>query len=63
MFWFAATPMGQAPTLEVDGKVMYQSIAITRYLAKKVGLAGSNDWENYEIDNVVDTVNDLRSSK
>jgi Glutathione S-transferase, N-terminal domain len=56
-------PMGQMPMLEVDGKKMYQSISICRYLAKKVGLGGSTDFEDYEIDNVVDTVNDLRSSK
>jgi len=58
-----ALPMRQTPVLEVDGKTMYQHIAICRYLAKKVGLAGSNDWENYEIDNVMDTINDFRTSK
>jgi glutathione S-transferase len=55
--------MGQVPILEVDGKVMYQSLAIGRYLAKKVGLYGNNDQEHYEIDNAVDNVNDFRASK
>jgi glutathione S-transferase len=55
--------MGQMPMLEADGRKMFQSLAICRYLAKKVGLMGSTDFENYEIDNAVDTVNDLRTSK
>jgi glutathione S-transferase len=55
--------MGQIPILEIDGKVMSQSISICRYLAKKVGLAGSNDLESFDIDSVVDTCNDFRASK
>ncbi|CRK93022.1 CLUMA_CG006591, isoform A [Clunio marinus] len=54
-------PMGQMPILEVDGKRVHQSTAICRYLAKEVGLAGSNTWEDLEIDIAVDTINDLRS--
>ncbi|KAK5640387.1 hypothetical protein RI129_011198 [Pyrocoelia pectoralis] len=42
-------PFGQTP-----------SIAICRYLAKKVKLAGANDLEDLEIDAIVDTINDLR---
>jgi len=53
-------PMGQMPVLEVDGIRVHQSVAIERYIAKRVGLAGANDWENLQIDSVVDTVNDLR---
>lgn len=56
-------PMGQVPVLEIDDIPVYQSNAIARYLAKKVGLAGANDWENLQIDIVVDTINDFRSSK
>lgn len=55
--------MAQIPILEVDGKVVHQSLAITRYLAREVGLAGANSWENLEIDLAVDTVNDFRASK
>lgn len=51
---------GFLPLLEVDGKMVNQSIAIARFLAKKVGLVGKDDWENLEIDAVVDTQNDLR---
>lgn len=56
-------PMGQMPVLEIDGKKVHQSTSICRYLAKKVGLDGKTDFENFEIDSVVDTVNDLRQSK
>lgn len=54
-------PMGQMPILEIDGQVVHQSVAIGRYVAKKVGLAGANDWEQLLIDVAVDTVSDLRS--
>lgn len=56
-------PMGQMPVLEVDGHRVHQSISMARYVAKRVGLAGANDWENLLIDTVVDTVNDFRLSK
>lgn len=55
-------PMGQMPVLDVDGIRVHQSLSIARYVAKKVGLAGSNDWESLLIDISVDTVNDLRQS-
>lgn len=54
-------PFGQVPVLEVDGKKVCQSVAISRYLAKQFGLAGKNDWEALEIDSTVDTIHDLRS--
>ncbi|GLG96500.1 Putative Per a allergen [Gryllus bimaculatus] len=53
-------PAGKLPILEVDGKIVVQSSAICRYLAKQVGLAGANDWEALEIDSVVDTITDVR---
>ncbi|KAF5279373.1 hypothetical protein FQA39_LY05483 [Lamprigera yunnana] len=53
-------PFGQVPVLEVDGKQAYQSVAICRYLAKKVKLNGSDDWEDLQIDAIVDTINDFR---
>lgn len=58
-----AMPMGQMPVLEVDGFRVHQSISMARYLAKRVGLAGANDWENLLIDTAVDTVNDFRLSE
>lgn len=56
-------PLGQMPVLEVDGQRVHQSTSISRYLAKRFGLAGSNDWEALQIDIAVDTVNDFRLSK
>lgn len=56
-------PTGTVPVLEIDGKKYGQSISICRFLGKKVGLGGSTDFENFEIDNVVDIVTDLRESK
>lgn len=55
-------PMNQLPTLEVDGKRVNQSLACCRFIAKNVGLAGNDDWENLQIDTVADTVNDFRLS-
>ncbi len=53
-------PMGQMPVLEFNGKRAHQSIAIARYLAKQVGLAGNDDWESLTIDTAVDCINDFR---
>ncbi|XP_057669318.1 glutathione S-transferase-like [Diorhabda carinulata] len=57
----STTPFGQLPLFEHNGKVVNQSMAIARYCAKLVKLTGSNDWEDLEIDSVVDTISDLRS--
>ncbi|KAJ3663487.1 hypothetical protein Zmor_007744 [Zophobas morio] len=57
--WKPKTPFGVVPLLEHNGKQVGQSIAIARYLAKKVKLAGNDDWEDLEIDAVVNTVQDL----
>lgn len=58
-----ATPFGQMPILEIDGKAAYQSLAILRYLGRRFGLAGSNDWEQLMVDSIVDTFADFRQSK
>ena len=50
---------GIVPVLEHEGKQICQSIAIAKYLAKKVKLAGNDDWEDLEIDAIVNTVYDL----
>ena len=60
--YILAMPMGQMPVLEVDGKRVHQSISMARFLAKTVGLAGINAWEDLQIDIVVDTINDFRLS-
>lgn len=53
-------PFGKVPVLEIDGKLMNQSVALTRYLSKKAGLAGNDEWETLLIDIAVDNINDLR---
>lgn len=64
-FWICTleTPMGQLPVLEIDGIQIGQSFAILRYLAKLVGLAGKDQWEDLLIDIVADNIKDLRLSK
>lgn len=59
----AATPAGQLPILKIHGKVLHQSMAISRYLGNILDLAGKTPLENWEIDAAVDTVTDLRLSK
>ncbi|KAI4470913.1 glutathione s-transferase [Holotrichia oblita] len=56
----ASMPFGQMPLYEEKGKTATQSLAIARYIAKKAKLVGKNDWEDLEIDAIVDTVNDIR---
>lgn len=56
-------PFNKVPVLEIDGKVLNQSVAICRYLAKKAGLAGSDEWESLLIDIAVDNVVDLLQGK
>nr|CAD7570489.1 unnamed protein product [Timema californicum] len=56
-------PFGVLPVLEVDGKVVGQSVAIARYLAKEFGLAGKDAWESLQCDMLVDTLSDLRQGK
>lgn len=62
-FFLVAMPMGQMPVLEVDGKRVSQSMPIARHIAKRVGLAGDNDWEELLIDSVAAHFNDYRLSK
>merc|ERR1719151_333061 len=41
----ATTPFGQMPVLYWDGEELAQSMAIARFVARKVGLAGKSDLE------------------
>eukprot|EP00455_Lapot_gusevi_P014588 TRINITY_DN172_c0_g2_i9.p1 TRINITY_DN172_c0_g2~~TRINITY_DN172_c0_g2_i9.p1 ORF type:complete len:207 (-),score=77.62 TRINITY_DN172_c0_g2_i9:3-623(-) len=55
-------PFGQIPVLEIDGKTLSQSIAITRYVAKKYNLVPADAYDTYLCDAYVDGINDLRNA-
>eukprot|EP01126_Amoeba_proteus_P023841 TRINITY_DN2396_c0_g3_i1.p1 TRINITY_DN2396_c0_g3~~TRINITY_DN2396_c0_g3_i1.p1 ORF type:complete len:211 (+),score=38.41 TRINITY_DN2396_c0_g3_i1:61-693(+) len=52
-------PYGQVPILEVEGKVLAQSRAIERFLARRFNLYGSTDLETALIDRFSEGLNDL----
>lgn len=56
-------PFGKVPVLEIDGKIVNQSVAISRYLAKKAGLAGNDEFESLLIDVAVDNIYEMRQGK
>lgn len=49
--------------MEIDGKTITQSKAISRYLAKGADLAGNDDSENFQIDSIVETTDDILYGK
>ncbi|EGT52653.1 CBN-GST-8 protein [Caenorhabditis brenneri] len=53
-----STPFGQLPLLEVDGKVLAQSHAISRYLARQFGINGKSAWEEAQVNAVADQYKD-----
>ncbi|KAJ2940407.1 hypothetical protein O0L34_g86 [Tuta absoluta] len=48
------------PVMEIDGKQYAQSLAIARYLGRKYGLNGADIEEDFEIDQNVEFLNDIR---
>jgi len=56
------SPFGQLPFLEVDGKILGQSQAINRFLGRKHGLGGADDWEAAKIDELNDGLVDAMSN-
>ncbi|KAL5019340.1 hypothetical protein ScPMuIL_005062 [Solemya velum] len=55
-------PLGVMPVLEVDGKIVSQTLAILRYVGRECGLYGRTSWEGAEIDCLLDTLNDIWGS-
>ena len=53
------TPFGSMPVLEEGGKKLGGSLVVFRYLGEKLGVAGSNAWENAQIASISDFANDF----
>jgi len=56
-------PYGHVPVLEFNGKQIAQSPAIGKYLAKKFGLAGADDFESAKCDEIVDALLDFQKAR
>ncbi|GMS83309.1 hypothetical protein PENTCL1PPCAC_5484 [Pristionchus entomophagus] len=55
------TPFGQMPLLEVDGKFIPQSFAISRFIATQHGLAGKTPFEAAWVDALADQWKDFQN--
>ena len=53
------TKFGFMPELEWDGVVLTESVAITRFIAKKLNIAGKTDIQEAQCDAVVDVCSEL----
>ena len=53
------TPYGSLPLLEWNGTNVAQSMAIARFIAREGGLAGRNNLEAAQIDEIIDAINDM----
>uniref|UniRef100_A0A0K0FVD1 Hematopoietic prostaglandin D synthase (inferred by orthology to a human protein) n=1 Tax=Strongyloides venezuelensis TaxID=75913 RepID=A0A0K0FVD1_STRVS len=55
-------PFGQLPVLEVDGKILFQSRAIEKFLARQFGLIGDDDFEAAQVDQYILSVDDVMNN-
>merc|ERR1719228_2786930 len=55
-------PYGQVPVLQYKGKTICQSISIARFLAAEFGLAGKDNMERAQADEIVDVISDLQNA-
>merc|ERR1712018_73359 len=53
------TPFGQLPLLQWGDEVICQSMACARFIAREVGLAGNNNMESAQVDEIIDVIQDL----
>ena len=61
--YFSATKFGFMPELTWDGKVLGQSNAVTRFVAREVGIAGRNNVEMAQCDAIVDFCSEVVEGK
>merc|ERR1712180_96146 len=57
------TPFGSVPVLHWDGEEMAQTMAIVRFVARKVGMAGKTDMEFFKADMVACHFEDMDNLK
>lgn len=55
-----SSSMNKLPYLEVEGKVLCQSKSIERFLARKFGMLGNDEWEAARIDSIAECVRDFK---
>ncbi|KAL3852307.1 hypothetical protein ACJMK2_015966 [Sinanodonta woodiana] len=53
-------PLQALPVLEIDGKMMTQSQAIARYLAREYGFNGTDNMETFRIDEIHEAIVELQ---
>ncbi|XP_072050121.1 glutathione S-transferase 1-like [Amphiura filiformis] len=53
------TPFGSLPVLDIDGRIIVQSKAIFRYLARGFGFYGESNWDCAQIDSIVDMLDEF----
>merc|ERR1712117_36504 len=51
-------PWGQLPCLTYNGQKICQSMAICRFLAREIGIAGRNNLEMAQVDEIIDVITD-----
>ena len=56
---FSEFKTGKIPCLEYDGQQLNESYAICRFLARKYGLAGKDDFEQAVVDSIADVQKDF----
>ena len=51
--------LGQAPMLNIDGKSLFQSMAILRYIGRKYGYYPEDAYQAYLVDLIMDAQSDF----
>lgn len=59
---FTEQPYGTLPVLEVDGKILNQSVSIMRFLGKRFGLVAEDPFTEALLEALVDNLRDTQAS-